>query len=257
MISIKKSNKIFIDSLKENNIIFVIFLIVLFVVNFLQSVISVKYVLLEGDFSSSLADYYIIPLSSKWFCLVVSPLIMIWVMNNCNKAFRINVITRCKNLKSVWRGQVCLSVLFSLFSTIFFQTVSFIIGCNSTSVLINFNDKKSYFAFATQGRLTSDVSLLSVIIISTVFIFLFILFIELLFLTLYWFIKKFSLCLVMVLAVGILDLNGFGMFSFAGIEHTKWLPYQPVKLFLPILCILILYCLGLHFCNFREFLDEK
>lgn len=257
MMSIKKSNKIFIYFLKENNTIFVTFLIALFAVNFLQSVISVKYVLTEGNFKSSLADYYIIPLSSKWFYLVISPLIMLWVMNNCNSAFRINIVTRCENLKYVWNGQILLSVLFSLFSTAFFQTVSLITGLKSTTVSINFNDKKSYFAFATQGKLTSDVSLFKVIIISTVFIFLFILFIELLFLALFWFIKKFSLCLGIVLAVGILDLNGFGVFSFAGVEHIKWLPYQPFKLFLPLLCILILYCLGLRFCNFREFLNEK
>lgn len=252
----KKSN-VGLDFIIENFSLLLLYVLSATLMIIVQINVSLDDILTDGFFVPCLADYLIIPISRKGFYFIISPLLLIFIVQRTKSLLRINIVTRNINLRVVWKRQVVEQVFVAAFSAFYFQIVALTMGIFSSTVVINFDDTNSFFSFATHGRVLTDASFLAVLITSTLFIFLFILFIELIVLFTYWVAKKFSICLIVVLLFAFLDLNGLGIFSLAGVEHIKWLAYRYYGIAIFGVLILILYHLGLYFSKFKEFLNEK
>lgn len=252
----KKSNH-FLDFIIENVSLLLLYVLLSTLMIIVQINVSLDDIITEGFFLPCLADYVILPISRKGYYFIISPLLLIFIVQRTKSLLRINVVTRNIDLRVLWKKQVVEQVFVAVFSAFYFQIVAIIIGISSSPVVINFDDNNSFFSFATHGEVLTDASFLMILIISTLFIFLFVLSIELMILFTYWVTKKFLICSIFVLLFGILDFNGFGIFGLAGVEHIKWMAYRYYGIAILVIFIFVLYCLGLYFCRFKEFLNEK
>lgn len=252
----KKSN-VGLDFIIENFSLLLLYVLSATLMIIVQINVSLDDILTDGFFVPCLADYLIIPISRKGFYFIISPLLLIFIVQRTKSLLRINFVTRNIDLRVIWKRQVTEQMFVAIFSAFYFQTVAIIIGIFSSTVVINFDDTNSFFSFATQGEVLTDASFLVILIISTLFIFLFIFFIELIVLFTYWVTKKFSICLIIVLLLVFLEFNGLGIFSLAGVEHIKWMSYRYYGIAILGVLIFILYHLGMYFCKFKEFLNEK
>ncbi len=257
MIYIKRWNKDIIFFAKSNIIFLIVYLIIVFVAIYIQSVILVNDILFNGTFKACFADYFIIPIESRMLYFIIFPYLTLLINFFVRETFMVNRVIRYTKLRSVWNEHVWATLLFSMFTTIYFQLISSFIGAKQTSILMNFNEKKSFFAFATQGITTKDITLFNVIVITTIFLFLTIWLLSLFFTLLLWFFRKFTWCFAIIIVFALLDLKGYGLFSFFGVYYDQLLSYRLVRLIIPIVFIMFLYSIGLHYCKFREFVNEN
>lgn len=183
-------------------------------------------------------------------CLVFSSFI--------KRDFTINFLIRHTDLKSVWIKQSYFACLIAIISSIYRFITIFVFSSFYNTVPINFDQKRSFFAFANNGITTASLSTASVLVVSFLYLVLTTFFMLVAYNLIVWIFNRQLISFLVVLIMLVIDrFAGIGLSSFTGVYYTYWLPYRPMGLIVMVVLIAILFGVGLQYTKCKEFLYAK
>lgn len=158
----------------------------------------------------------------------------------------------------LWLREVYSALLVSASFAVYQVVLVFLLVGPKCGALINFDQRQSLFAYATNGRTLSGLQFWQLLFPAFAFLLLTAFLYTLLFLLLKWIFFKPRWPVLILISLAFLDItNQFGICTFFGIYYDKWLAYNPICLLAPVALSAAFMILGHAFSGRKEFLRAR
>lgn len=229
---------------------------ILLFLNFGQS----TQVYIRSELSYSMADHFVRSISGSISSLTIIPALVILffflIKNDFNSIFVIKQLSR----KRFWLKQVYKAGLFAFFMTIYISLIAYLLGGLLSPEYINWSSKDSVF-FSVNKVIAPDISILKVIITFSITYLIKVLVMCTLALLIYWLTNKKFISLIIIIALGLVEVQSFNInifYTIININYGFWIkPFGITSgIAYGIGLMLILICLGILTAKRKEFLNE-
>lgn len=236
--------------LKEN---FLLFFLLLLIVTVL-TLVKPNGRFLAYDVDLSLADSFIfLSFGLQFYCnTVLIPAFFLCLLTK--RDFSINNLLRSRGVPFLWYEHVFLAFVNLMFFTFFQVLLVFTLVLPNTTSFINFEDRHSYLAFVTNGKTVFGVDFCQVFFAVLLFLILAGMVLSMLFLFFEWMFHNLLWPFVLILLISFFDMSDvFGVCTNFGVDHSKWIDFNPTWSILLLLLIVLIFTIGRFFSLRKEF----
>ena len=170
------------------------------------------------------------------------------------KDFSANYLLRSRGAPFLWYEHVFLAFINLLLFVLFHILLVFVLKLPNTTSVINFGDKHSYLAFATNGKTVTGIEFYEIFIFVLIFLLLAGMFFNILFLFFRWIFNNWLWSFVIFLIFAFFDIsNVFGICTNFGVDHSKWVNFNPTLSVQLFLFVILAFKTGSFFSHRKEF----
>lgn len=215
---------------------------------------------IRSGLSYSMADHFVSNGSATLSIFTIIPAAVILyfylIKNDFNSSFVIKQVSR----KRIWLKQIYKAALFAISMTLYITLATYILGGLLSPEYINWNSKASIF-FSANKTILTDVSISKVVISFILTYSIKVLVMCSLALLIYWLTNKKFISLIIIIALGLLEVQSFNInifYTIININYGLWIkPFGIISgIAYGIGLMLILICLGILTAKRKEFLNE-
>jgi hypothetical protein len=245
---------------KANKIIFLIYLVIIPILIFLNLIRRISMIQQYGV-EHSLADCFVFVTDKFFFSLLIIPLSVYFLLHLLKNDLKLNFIIRQTSKKSIWIKQMYKTFLLSFFLTTYLFICTFIIGGLFSKSYINWNYNNSVYYLA--NKTTNEyVTMKNVIIMFIIICTLINMLINILFQIIYWLTNSTIIGWIIIFFIGSWDIfqSRFSiLYGKLSINHIYW--RNPFEIKISIIYatgfFLGLLIIGLKVAKRKDFLNEN
>lgn len=257
MIQFKRYIKESILFFKEHIYFSIVYVTIMFIVITSFIIHNISFAYNSGN-EVSIADCFIFLSSGLplYINFIILPCVILFYITKND--FKINNIIRYVHLKKLWIKHCLFVLIISLINVALNILIVFIFSAVYSNTMINFDKDTSVFAFINNGKIIENISFARVFIIIVVFC----LFVNILFSIIYvllnW-VTNYNFCsFIVILALSLSDIYlDFGISEISGVYYDKWIYYNEITLFIPLVGAALLFCVGYFWAIRKDFVNAR